>query len=598
FAVDASPAYGVLSGTAPDLTYTPNAGYVGSDSFSFTVSDGVLASEPALVSITVNASGPSQIFFDDFETDLGWVTNPYGTDTATTGMWERAIPEAVYYDGDKQLSTTVSGIYDLVTGPLYGNNAGSYDIDSGVTSILSPEITLPSGSTINLTFSSYLAYARNATSDDFLRVIILGTSNQVVFEELGRSDDQDAVWAEHEIDISAFAGQTIRLLIEAADAGSASLVEAGVDDILIKTDRPNNAPVATPQSLSLAEDSSLAVTLSGSDPDGDPLTYEVIDQPQHGSISGAMPNLTYTPDADFYGTDSFSFSINDGIVSSEPAFIDLQVTAVNDAPVAEAFDVITQVNTGVELVLLGSDLEGDALTYVIVDDPDHGTLSGTAPNLLYTPESGYIGEDAFTYKVNDGTLDSDPALVSITVTPAGPITVFFDDFETDLGWTFNPFGTDTATTGMWERANPETVDYYGYKQLGTTVSGFYDLVTGPLYGNNAGSYDIDGGRTSVRSPDITLPTGQNLTLSFSYYLAHASNAREDDYLRVTVVGSSSQMVFEELGGRSDDDAYWETFSVNLNAFAGQTVYILIEAADDGSSSLVEAGIDDVLIMAE
>jgi hypothetical protein len=58
------------------------------------------------------------------------------------------------------------------------------------------------------------------------------------------------------------------------------------------------------------------------------------------------------------------------------------------------------------------------------------------------------------------------------------------------------------------------------------------------------------------------------------------------------------VVFEELGGRSDDDAAWDNFSVNLNAFAGQTIYILIEAADDGSASLVEAGIDDVLIMAE
>ena len=104
--------------------------------------------------------------------------------------------------------------------------------------------------------------------------------------------------------------------------------------------------------------------------------------------------------------------------------------------------------------------------------------------------------------------------------------------------------------------------------------------------------------TSVRSPDITLPSGREITLSFSYYLAHARNASKDDFLRVTVIGSSNQTIFEELGGRSDDDAYWETFNVNLSAFAGQTVYLLIEAADDGSASLVEAAIDDVLIIAE
>ena len=60
--------------------------------------------------------------------------------------------------------------------------------------------------------------------------------------------------------------------------------------------------------------------------------------------------------------------------------------------------------------------------------------------------------------------------------------------------------------------------------MGKTSSGLYDLVTGPLAGANAGSYDIDGGATTIRSPDITLPTGRNPTLSFHYYLAHANNS--------------------------------------------------------------------------
>ena len=159
----------------------------------------------------------------------------------------------------------------------------------------------------------------------------------------------------------------------------------------------------------------------------------------------------------------------------------------------------------------------------------------------------------------------------------------------------NPNGTDTATTGLWERANPEQTSSSGIKQLGTTVSGVNDLVTGPLAGSSAGSFDIDNGVTSIRSPNISLPSGLDITLTFSYYLAHLSNSSSADFLRVTAVGSSSQVVFEELGAANNDDAVWNTASVSLNAFAGQTIYLLIEAADAAGASLVEAGIDDVAI---
>jgi hypothetical protein len=182
-----------------------------------------------------------------------------------------------------------------------------------------------------------------------------------------------------------------------------------------------------------------------------------------------------------------------------------------------------------------------------------------------------------------------------TATPPPPTTIFFDDFEGDLGWTANPLGTDTATTGQWERANPEETNSSGVKQLGTTVSGVNDLVTGPLAGSSVGTHDIDNGETSIRSPNILLPSSGDLELSFYYYLAHLNNATTDDYLRVQVVGSTTTTVFEELGAGDNDDAVWDSFSTNLNSFAGQTIYLLISAADAGSGSLIEAAIDDVHI---
>ena len=177
----------------------------------------------------------------------------------------------------------------------------------------------------------------------------------------------------------------------------------------------------------------------------------------------------------------------------------------------------------------------------------------------------------------------------------GGTTVFSDDFETNLGWQTNPAGTDTATTGAWERGDPEATDSSGPKQLGTTTSGVNDLVTARLAGSSAGVNDIDSGVTSIRSPAITLPATGNLTLSFNYYLAYGSNATTADFLRVSVVGTTTTVVFQRLGAAADVDGAWATATASLNSFAGQSVRLLIEAADAGTASLVEAGIDDVKI---
>jgi hypothetical protein len=179
--------------------------------------------------------------------------------------------------------------------------------------------------------------------------------------------------------------------------------------------------------------------------------------------------------------------------------------------------------------------------------------------------------------------------------PAGT-TVYSDNFESATGWTTNAGGTDTATTGAWERADPAATDSSGPKQLGTTTSGTFDLVTGSAAGSAAGDFDIDGGTTSIRSPAITLPATGTLTLTLSQYLAHGSNASSADFLRISVVHSGgTTAVFTRTGAAADLDAAWASATANLTPYAGQSIRILIEAADASGASLVEAAVDDVLI---
>ncbi|WP_434389159.1 ELWxxDGT repeat protein [Melittangium boletus] len=176
----------------------------------------------------------------------------------------------------------------------------------------------------------------------------------------------------------------------------------------------NRAPTADAQELSVEEDGRLAVRLTGQDADDDALTFSIGMPPAHGTLEGTPPALTYVPAPDFHGADRFTFAVSDGQAEAT-ATVRLTVTPVNDSPVAHPLSASTGEGQPVSLTLSGSDIDGDALTYAVVTAPAHGGLQGTPPALTYTPAPGFAGTDTFTFRVNDGQLDSPPASVSIRV---------------------------------------------------------------------------------------------------------------------------------------------------------------------------------------
>jgi len=179
----------------------------------------------------------------------------------------------------------------------------------------------------------------------------------------------------------------------------------------------------------------------------------------------------------------------------------------------------------------------------------------------------------------------------------GGATVWSDDFEAAKGWTTNPGGSDGATTGAWERGDPEATTSSGAKQLGTTPSGTQCLVTGRLAGAGAGDFDVDGGATSARSASITLPSTGTLTLQLQYNFAHGANASADDFFRVSVVGSGGSSVLLTVSGAAvNRNGAWTSATADLSAFRGQSVQLVFEAADAAGGSLLEAAVDDVSIV--
>ena len=155
--------------------------------------------------------------------------------------------------------------------------------------------------------------------------------------------------------------------------------------------------------------------LTGTDPDADVLSFTVVSAPTHGTLAGTAPNLIYSPDANFNGSDSFTFTVNDGTADSTIATVGITVTPVNDAPIAAALSFSTPRDTAAAATLSATDVDNDTLSFGVVSQPAHGVLSGSGSSLTYTPNTGFAGADSFTYTANDGTVDSNIATVSITV---------------------------------------------------------------------------------------------------------------------------------------------------------------------------------------
>ncbi|MFM7097610.1 MAG: tandem-95 repeat protein, partial [Gemmataceae bacterium] len=194
----------------------------------------------------------------------------------------------------------------------------------------------------------------------------------------------------------------------------------------------NDTPMGMSDSYTTPEDTVLNVPVPGvlgndTDVDGDPLTSILVSGPSHGLLSfNADGSFNYTPNANYNGPDSFTYKANDGSLDSAPILVSLTITPVNDPPVNNPSVAADSYSTPEDTVLnvpvpgvLGNDtdVDGDPLTSILVSGPSHGLLIFNSDgSFSYTPNLNYNGPDSFTYKANDGALDSAPILVSITVT--------------------------------------------------------------------------------------------------------------------------------------------------------------------------------------
>ncbi|WP_227498710.1 tandem-95 repeat protein [Synechococcus sp. PCC 7336] len=301
----------------------------------------------------------------------------------------------------------------------------------------------------------------------------------------------------------------------------------------------NTDPIATGDSFSVNEDETLTVDAASgvlgndSDIDGDTLSAALVSDVSNGTLTlNADGSFEYTPDADFNGSDSFTYAVSDGNGGTDTATVTLTVDPINDDPVAagDSFsvdeDATLTVDAAADVLANDSDIDGDSLSAALVSDVSNGTLTLNADGSFeYTPDADFNGSDSFTYAVSDGNGGTDTATVTLTVDPVNDDPVAAgDSFSVDEDATL----TVDAAAGVL--ANDSDID--GDSLSAALVS---DVSNGTLTLNADGSFEY--------TPDADF----NGSDSFTYAVSDGNGGTDTATVTLTVDPVNDDPVADDDG---------------------------------------------------
>ncbi len=440
------PATGTLNlNSNGGFTYTPAANANGVVTFTYRAYDGSLYSAAATVTITVNAVNDNPVAVAD--------TYAPTEDTPFTVTAPGVLGNDSDVDNDPLTAVHVTG-----SGPTHG----TLTLQSTGDFTYTPDLNF------NGT-DQFSYYARDGQANSNTVVVTLNVTSvndQPVAEADAYSTSEDTALnvtapgvLQNDTDVDS--GTTLTaVLVTPPSSGSLTLNANGsflytpaanfngevtftyrANDgsgqpnnqsapatVTITITPVNDPPVANDQTINTPEDTPRTLVLSVSDIDTAVLQYTIPARSAHGTISGTAPNLTYTPDTNYFGVDSFTYTVSDGFLSDE-ATVTINVSAVNDPPVGVADTYTTNEDTVLSVTPAGvlandSDVDNTVLTASLVTAPTRGTLTlNSNGSFTYTPNLNINGQDTFTYRVSDGSAFSPPVTVTLNITPVNDLPV-------------------------------------------------------------------------------------------------------------------------------------------------------------------------------
>jgi VCBS repeat-containing protein len=424
------------------VSYTPDANYFGTDSFTYRTNDGQTDSaNVATVSITITPLNDAPIAIDDTATTpedtavvLNLVANDSDVDSSTLSIVSLSAPlhGSAVLNADGTVTYTPDANYFGTDSFTYRTNDGQADsanvatVSITITPVNDAPIAIDDTATTPEDTAVVLNLVANDSDVDSSTLSVVSLSAPLHGSAVLNADGT----VSYTPDANYFGTDSFTYRTNDGQADSTNVATVSITITPV-----NDAPIAVDDTATTPEDTAVVLNLVANDSDVDSSTLSVVSlsAPLHGSaVLNADGTVTYTPDANYFGTDSFTYRTNDGQAdSANVATVSITITPVNDAPIAVDDTATTPEDTAVVLNLVAndSDVDSSTLSIVSLSAPLHGSAVLNADGTVtYTPDANYFGTDSFTYRTNDGQADSaNVATVSITITPVNDAPIAVDD---------------------------------------------------------------------------------------------------------------------------------------------------------------------------
>jgi hypothetical protein len=330
----------------------------------------------------------------------------------------------------------------------------------------------------------------------------------------------------------------------------------------------NDAPIAVDDIRTINEDSTININVlaNDSDVDGNTLSVSGFTQPANGTVTqNANGTLKYTPNADYNGTDTFTYTVSDGNGGFDTATVKVNVCPVNDRPdaVNDARTLNEDSAININVLANDTDVDGNTLTVSSFTQPANGTVTtGPGGTLRYTPNANYNGSDSFTYTVSDGNGGFDTATVSLTVNPVNDVPVAVNDIRTldeDNSIDINVLANDTDVDG-----NPLSVSTFTQPTNGTVTFGPGGTLTYTPNANYNGpdsfTYTVTDGQGGFSTATVSLTV--NPLNDPPVAVDDIGETRKSDELDIDVLANDTDLEGDSLSVSGFTDGTYGTVSQN------------------------------------